>query len=70
VAGLIAGWPRVVTLAIIAIDLTALVDAWLNPPWDHLEALAVAALGIALIWQARPTMEPASASTLEGASAP
>jgi hypothetical protein len=47
-----------------------LVDAWLNPPWDHLEALAVAALGIALIWQARPTMEPASASTLEGASAP
>ena len=70
VAGLIAGWPRVLALAILAIDLTALVDAWLSPPWDHLEALAVAALGIGLIWQARPTMRPAPASTLERAGAP
>jgi hypothetical protein len=70
VAGLIAGWPRVLALAIIAIDVTAFVDTWLYPPWDHLEALAVAALGIALIWQVRPTTVPAPASILEGASAP
>jgi hypothetical protein len=69
-AGLIAGWPRVLALAIIAIDVTAFVDTWLYPPWDHLEALAVAALGIALIWQVRPTTVPAPASILEGSSAP
>jgi multidrug transporter EmrE-like cation transporter len=70
VAGLIAGWPRVLALAIIAIDVTAFVDTLLYPPWDHLEALAVAALGIALIWQVRPTTVPAPASILEGANAP
>ena len=70
VAGLIAGWPRILALAIIAIDVTAFGDMWLQPPWDHLEALVVAALGIGLVWQARPTLEPAPVSTLDGAGAP
>jgi hypothetical protein len=70
VAGLVTGWPRAVALAIIAIDVTAFVDGWLYPPWDHLEALALAGLAIALIWQVRPTTAPAQAAILEGAGVP
>lgn len=60
VAGLVAGWPRALAFAIIAIDLVAFADSWLNPPWDHLEALPLAALGVAFIWQVRPRSERSS----------
>jgi hypothetical protein len=67
VAGLVAGWPRALALAIIAIDVTSFVDTWLYPPWDHLEALALAGLAIALIWQVRPAAAPPPA-ILDGAN--
>jgi hypothetical protein len=65
VAGLIAGWPRALALAIIAIDVTAFADLWLHPPWDHLEALPLAALGVALIWRVRPSSERAITPALD-----
>ena len=70
VAGLVAGWPRALALAIIAIDVTAFVDTWLYPPWDHLEALALAGLAIALIWQVRPAAAPPPPAILDGAGVP
>ena len=54
----IRGWSRSLALAIIALDVATYVDAWLLAPWDHLEAVVVAVLAIALIWQARPHAEP------------
>jgi hypothetical protein len=68
VAGLVAGWPRALAFAIIAIDLAAFADSWLNPPWDHLEALPLAALGIALIWQVRPRSERSGTPALDTAT--
>lgn len=64
-AGLIAGWPRSLALGVVAIDLAALADSWLYPPWDHLEALPLATLGIALIWQVRPRAERSPAPVLD-----
>ncbi len=68
-AGLVVGWPRWLALGVVAIDLAAFADSWLNPPWDHLEALPLAALGIALIWQVRPGAERSTAPVLDPAAA-
>jgi hypothetical protein len=53
----ISGWSRSLALAIIALDAATYVDSWLPASWDHLEAVVLAALAIALIWQARPHAE-------------
>jgi hypothetical protein len=57
VTALIAGWSQTLVVAVIALDIAALVDAWLPAPWDHLEAVFLAGLAIALIWQVRPHAE-------------
>jgi hypothetical protein len=61
-AGLIAGWSRTLAVAVIALNIASLIDAWLPARWDHLEALVMIVLAVALIWQVRPTapLPPAS----------
>jgi hypothetical protein len=69
VTALIAGWSRTVVVAVVALDVASLLDLWLPAPWDHAEALVVAALVVALIWLARPGSAQSQAPALEPANA-
>jgi hypothetical protein len=68
-AALIVGWSRTLAVGVIALDIAALIDAWLPASWDHLEALVMVVLAVAFIWQARPVSMPPRASTPDAAIA-
>jgi hypothetical protein len=69
VTALVAGWSRTLVVAVVALDVASLLDLWLPAPWDHVEALVVAALVVALIWLARPGSVHSQASALDPAPA-
>jgi arabinofuranan 3-O-arabinosyltransferase len=69
VTALVAGWSRTLVVAVVALDVASLLDLWLPAPWDHVEALVVAALVVALIWLARPGSVHSQASALDPAHA-
>ena len=69
VTAVIAGWSRPLVAAVVALDVASLLDLWLPAPWDHVEALVMAALAIAVVWQVRPHTPRARNSSLDPASA-
>ena len=67
-AALIVGWSRTLAVAVIALDIATLIDAWLPASWDHVEALVMVVLAVALIWQVRPRSERSGTPALDSAT--
>ena len=67
-AALIVGWSRTLAVAVIALDIATLIDAWLPASWDHVEALVMVVLAVALIWQVRPRSERSGTAALDSAT--